>query len=114
MTEPLTDRTWTRRFWTMLGLVTLARLIYLAFFPYDLVGDEAYYWDWDTHYNAEPFWGTLHHTDARELLADAGFARETISEAWPVPRADGSVVYEPVQDAGGEIIGSTIFGGRKL
>lgn len=46
MTDPLTDRTWTRRFWTMLGLVTLARLIYLAFFPYDLVGDEAYYWDW--------------------------------------------------------------------
>ena len=75
---------------------------------------QAYYWDWDTHYNAEPFWGTLHHTDARELLADAGFARETISEAWPMSQADGSVVYEPVQDAGGEIIGSTIFGGRKL
>ncbi len=74
---------------------------------------QAYYWDWDTHYNAEPFWGTLHHTDARELLADAGFARETISEVWPVPRADGGVDYKPVEDTGGEIVGSTIFGGRK-
>ena len=75
---------------------------------------QAYYWDWDTHYNAEPFWGTLHHSDARELLADAGIARETISEVWPVPQANGSFVYEPVSDAGGEIVGSTIFGGRKL
>ncbi len=75
---------------------------------------QAYYWDWDTHYNAEPFWGTLHHTDARELMADAGFPRETISEVWPVAQQDGSVVYEPVPDAGGRIVGSTLFGGRKL
>ena len=74
---------------------------------------QAYYWDWDTHYNAEPFWGTLHHSDARELLADAGVARETISEVWPIPRADGVVAYEPVTDADAKIIGSTIFGGRK-
>lgn len=75
---------------------------------------QAYYWDWDTHYNAEPFWGTLHHTDARELLAGAGFAKETIGEVWPVPQVDGSVAYEPVTDTGGEIVGATIFGGQKL
>jgi len=75
---------------------------------------DAYYWDWDAHYNAEPFWGTLHHTDARELLADAGFARQTITEVWPVPQEDGSTAYEPVRDTGGRIVGSTIFGGRKL
>ncbi len=75
---------------------------------------EAYYWDWDTHYNAEPFWGTLHHTDARDLLADSGFDRKTISEVWPVAQPDGSTVYEPVPDQGGRIVGSTIFGGRKL
>ncbi len=75
---------------------------------------QAYYWDWDTHYNAEPFWGTLHHSDARELLADAGFARKTITEVWPRPQADGSVAYDPVRDAGGELVGTTIFGGQKL
>ncbi len=75
---------------------------------------QAYYWDWDTHYNAEPFWGTLHHSDARELLADAGFARKTITEVWPRPQADGCVAYDPVRDAGGELVGTTIFGGQKL
>ena len=83
-------------------------------FPQGLDNYQAYYWDWETHYNAEPFWSTLHHSDARELLADAGIAMETISEVWPVPQANGSVVYEPVSDAGGEIVGSTIFGGQKL
>jgi hypothetical protein len=39
------------RFWRwlllMVGLVTLVRFVYLAFFcPYTLVGDEAHYWEW--------------------------------------------------------------------
>ncbi len=46
MSNVATERTWTQRFWLMLGLVTLARILYLTIFPYDLVGDEAYYWDW--------------------------------------------------------------------
>jgi ubiquinone/menaquinone biosynthesis C-methylase UbiE len=74
---------------------------------------DAYYWDWDTHYNAEPFWGTLHHTDARDLLADAGFARRTIREVWPVPQEGGRVAYEPVTDTGGAIVGSTLFAADK-
>ncbi len=40
------EKTWTRRFWLLLGTVTVLRILYLAVFPYDLVGDEAYYWDW--------------------------------------------------------------------
>jgi len=75
---------------------------------------DAYYWDWDTHYNGEPFWGTLHHADARALLIDAGFARSTIREVWPIGNPDGTVRYEPVTDHDGKIIGSTIFGGRKF
>lgn len=75
---------------------------------------DAYYWDWDTHYNAEPFWGTLHHTDARELLAKAGFPGSTIREVWPIAGADGTTRYDPVTDHGGKIVGSTIFGAQKL
>ena len=30
--------------------------------------------DWSTHYNAEPFWGTLHDMDLRAPAEDAGFA----------------------------------------
>jgi hypothetical protein len=71
------------------------------------------YWDWDTHYNSEPFWSTLHHTDARELLADAGFQRASIREVWPLPQRDGGTAYEPVTDTGGKIIGSTIFSADK-
>ncbi len=74
---------------------------------------DAYYWDWDTHYNAEPFWGTLHHTDARDLLRHAGFPGKTICEAWPIAQADGTTRFDPVTDSGGKIVGSTIFGARK-
>ncbi|MGE9293639.1 MAG: ArnT family glycosyltransferase [Puniceicoccales bacterium] len=46
MIEDRTEAVWSRRFWQLLGVVTLLRVGYLAIFPYDLVGDEAYYWDW--------------------------------------------------------------------
>lgn len=43
-------RPWTPRWWhivALLLLVTIARLVYLAFFcPYSLVEDEAFYWEW--------------------------------------------------------------------
>jgi 4-amino-4-deoxy-L-arabinose transferase-like glycosyltransferase len=37
---------WTRRFFLLLGLVSLWRLFYLFIVPLDLGPDEAYYWDW--------------------------------------------------------------------
>ncbi|CAE7482111.1 unnamed protein product, partial [Symbiodinium sp. CCMP2456] len=44
--DPIDASLWTRRtMWLVLGL-GLFRLVYLAFDPFDLVHDEAYYWDW--------------------------------------------------------------------
>ena len=74
--------------------------------------DDAY-WDWDAHYNSEPFWSALHHTDARDLLANAGFQRSSIREVWPLLQRNGSTAYEPVTDTGGKITGSTIFSADK-
>ncbi len=34
--------------------------------------------DWSTHYNAEPFWGTLHDMDLVEPAVEAGFAPEEV------------------------------------
>lgn len=34
--------------------------------------------DWSTHYNAEPFWGTLHDMDLLEPALKAGFAAEDV------------------------------------
>jgi len=39
--------------------------------------------DWDTHYNHEPFMGTLHDMDLVAAAADAGFARADIFEEHP-------------------------------
>lgn len=47
--EPPADR----RFWTALAILVAARLLYILVLPLDLVGDEAYYWDWGRH----PAWG---------------------------------------------------------
>lgn len=49
MTDPSPDR----RFWTALAVLVSARLLYSICLPLDLVGDEAYYWDWGRH----PAWG---------------------------------------------------------
>src|SRR5450432_4630765 len=55
MTAPLSDlgqRSIAHR-WLAVGLiaaVTVVRLVYIYFFcPYDLVPDEAHYWDWSRH-----------------------------------------------------------------
>lgn len=42
-----------RRFWIALALIVAARAVYIILLPLDLVGDEAYYWDWGRH----PAWG---------------------------------------------------------
>ncbi|MBM3505840.1 MAG: class I SAM-dependent methyltransferase [Alphaproteobacteria bacterium] len=34
--------------------------------------------DWSTHYNAEPFWGTLHDMDLYDPAVKAGFARDKV------------------------------------
>ena len=46
---------------------------------------DQYLTDWDTHYNAEPFIGTLHDFDLRKLMSDAGFGHnEIIMDMVPV------------------------------
>jgi len=37
---------WSRRFWQVFLGVLAFRLFYVAVFPFDFAGDEAYYWDW--------------------------------------------------------------------
>ncbi len=37
---------YTRLFWWTLGAIVLIRVLYVLTFPFDLSGDEAYYWDW--------------------------------------------------------------------
>ena len=75
---------------------------------------DQYYWDWDTHYNGEPVWGTLHSMDICQLLVAAGFDGQTVEEIWPIPKPDGSTEYVPVEDTGGKIVGSTIFSAQKI
>ncbi len=46
---------------------------------------DQYLTDWDTHYNAEPFVGTLHDFDLRQVMQDAGFGHnEVIMDLIPV------------------------------
>jgi 4-amino-4-deoxy-L-arabinose transferase-like glycosyltransferase len=37
---------YARRAWWLLAGIALIRIIYVLLFPFDLSGDEAYYWDW--------------------------------------------------------------------
>ena len=37
---------WNKRFFLLLALTTVFRLVYLLVAPLDLAADEAYYWDW--------------------------------------------------------------------
>lgn len=34
--------------------------------------------DWDTRYNNEPFWGTVHEKNLADVVTEAGFARENV------------------------------------
>jgi ubiquinone/menaquinone biosynthesis C-methylase UbiE len=57
---------------------------------------DQYLADWDTHYNAEPFVGTLHDIDLRKLMQDAGFGHnEVIMDMIPihVSQDDGAGNY---------------------
>ena len=61
--------------------------------------------DWSTHYNAEPFWGTLHDMDLAEPAVQAGFAVADVIDI-DVPMVNN-----------GEMIGSganwMIYGAKK-
>jgi len=37
---------YSKRIWWILAAVALLRIVYVVLFPFDLSGDEAYYWDW--------------------------------------------------------------------
>ena len=47
------DPLWDRRFYWLLGLGFIVRVLFLATNPLDLAPDEAYYWDW----SRRPDWG---------------------------------------------------------
>lgn len=44
---------WTTRFVRLLGVVLVARMVYAAIVPLDLISDESYYWEW----SRRPAWG---------------------------------------------------------
>ena len=68
--------------------------------------------DWDTHYNNEPFWGTLHDRSPAEWLTEAGYKRESVRSVWTRRNAKGVPEFVP---AGVEsrITGAQLFGARK-
>jgi len=39
--------------------------------------------DWSTHYNAEPFWGTLHDQNLKAIMHEAGFSADKIFDGEP-------------------------------
>ncbi len=48
--------------------------------------------DWSTHYNAEPFWGTLHDMDLAEPAIEAGFKRDNVIDINVPMVLDGSLM----------------------
>ncbi len=50
----------------------------VPFFNQDAEPFTAFTRDWSTHYNAEPFWGTLHDMDLIEPAVKAGFAKDAV------------------------------------
>lgn len=69
--------------------------------PYD-----AFMHDWATHYNAEPFWGTLHDMDLEEPALQAGFAKDNVIDAYASKESGGGIGL-----TGG--IAWHLYGGRK-
>ena len=41
--------------------------------------------DWSTHYNGEPFWGTLHDQHLKDIMQEAGFAADKVFDGEPAP-----------------------------
>ena len=56
--------------------------------------------DWDAFYNNEPFWSTLHELDLDALMAQAGFARDTLIHDWVTAVVDKDVFPDAADDEG--------------
>lgn len=69
--------------------------------------------DWDTHHNAEPFWGTLHDTSVTDMMTEAGFPPKSVHEQWARLDDKAGVVVEPVNDHSSLLFRSTLFGAQK-
>ncbi len=67
--------------------------------------------DWSTHYNSEPFWGTLHDQNLRKLMEKAGFPRSELFQHKFAP----SVFLEesPKHRAVSRTPAYPVFGARK-
>ena len=74
---------------------------------------DSYMNDWDTYYNAEPFWGPLHETNVIDLLAEAGFARDKAVEFWGTFDKAMRPVLTPANDRDSNLLRTTIFGAER-
>ncbi|MEK9946469.1 MAG: class I SAM-dependent methyltransferase [Alphaproteobacteria bacterium] len=54
--------------------------------------------DWDTRYNAEPFWGKLHDMKPKDLMRDAGFPTQNVTAVWMTIGQDGNPAFPAVKD----------------
>jgi len=54
--------------------------------------------DWDTRYNAEPYWGKLHTFQPQDLMKDAGFPSQNTSAVWLTIGHDGKPAFPEVKD----------------
>jgi 2-polyprenyl-3-methyl-5-hydroxy-6-metoxy-1,4-benzoquinol methylase len=57
----------------------------------EITAFDAFMHDWATHYNAEPFWGTLHDMDLEKPARDAGFAADEVFIAYTPKHYGGGV-----------------------
>ncbi len=81
-------------------------------FSQGLTAHDSFMHDWDTHYNNEPFWGTLHDRSPAEWLSAAGFDPATVRSVWTRRRADGRPDFVPAGETS-RITGAQLFGARK-
>ncbi len=71
---------------------------------------DAFMHDWDTHYNSEPFWGTLHDIGVANLMTGAGFAAECVHEVWARYGDDTGPSFVPADDVTSSLARTSIFG----
>ncbi len=82
-------------------------------FSRGLTPHDSFMHDWDTHNNAEPFWGTLHDTPVTDLMTEAGFTAKNVREIWAQFDEKAGMVFEPANDDSSVLFRSTLFGARK-
>ena len=78
-----------------------------------LTPHDAFMHDWDTHYNAEPFWGTLHDIGVTNLMTGAGFAAEAVQDVWARYGGDEGPSIVAADDVTSSLTRSSIFGAHK-